>query len=81
MKALIITLGIIDVLVCIALVGLVVFQEGNSRGLGSIAGGAETFFGKSKARSIDETLKKLTSVLAITFGILSMVLYVLSGRV
>ena len=81
MTALIITLAILDVLVCIALVGLVIFQEGNSRGLGSIAGGAETFFGKSKARSIDEKLKKLTTILAITFGVLSAVLYLLTGRV
>ncbi len=81
MTALIITLAILDVLVCIALVGLVIFQEGNSRGLGSIAGGAETFFGKSKARSIDEKLKKLTTILAITFGVLSVVLYLLTGRV
>lgn len=81
MTALIIILAILDVLVCIALVGLVIFQEGNSRGLGSIAGGAETFFGKSKARSIDEKLKKLTSILAITFGVLSIILYLLTGRV
>lgn len=81
MTALIIILAILDVLVCIALVGFVIFQEGNSRGLGSIAGGAETFFGKSKARSIDEKLKKLTTILAITFGILSIILYLLTGRV
>ncbi|MDO5733618.1 MAG: preprotein translocase subunit SecG [Eubacteriales bacterium] len=81
MQTLIIVLAILDILVCISLVGLVVFQEGNSRGLGSIAGGAETFFGKSKARSIDEKLKRLTTALAITFGVLSMILYVLTGRV
>ncbi len=81
MKAIILILAILDILVCIGLVGLVIFQEGNSRGLGVIGGGAETFFGKSKARGIDEKLKQLTSILAITFGIISMVLYVLTGRV
>lgn len=73
-------LAILDILVCLALVFLVVFQEGNSRGLGSIAGGAETFFGKSKGRSIDQLLKKLTSVMAIVFAILSIVLYLITGR-
>lgn len=74
-------LAIIDIIVCAALVVLVVFQQGNSRGLGSIAGGAETFLGKSKGRSIDAKLKKLTSVLAIVFAILSILLYLLTNNV
>lgn len=80
MNALLIVLAIVDILVCAGLVVLVVFQEGNSRGLGSIAGGAETFLGKSKGRSIDALLKKLTSVLAIVFAVLSVAIYLLTGR-
>lgn len=80
MQSLIVILAVLDILVCIALVFLVVFQQGNSEGLGSIAGGAETFFGKGKSRSIDEKLKKLTTVLAIIFAILSITLYLLTGR-
>lgn len=79
MKALIIVLTVLLIIVSIGLVGLVIFQEGNSRGLGSIAGGAETFFGKSKARTIDATLKKLTSVLAVLFAVLAITLYLLLG--
>ncbi len=80
MQALIVILAILDILVCIALVLLVVFQEGNSQGLGSIAGGAETFLGKNKSRSIDDKLKTMTSYCAIAFAVLSVVLYLLTGR-
>lgn len=80
MQALIVILAILDILVCIALVLLVVFQEGNSQGLGSIAGGAETFLGKNKSRSIDDKLKTMTSYCAIAFAVLSVLLYLLTGR-
>ncbi|MCI6604004.1 MAG: preprotein translocase subunit SecG [Clostridiales bacterium] len=80
MQALIVILAILDILVCIALVLLVVFQQGNSQGLGSIAGGAETFLGKNKSRSIDDKLKTMTSYCAIAFAVLSVVLYLLTGR-
>lgn len=80
MKVFSVILAIIDILTCIALVGLVLFQEGQSRGLGAIAGGAETFFGKSKGRSIDSMLKKFTAVVAILFIIFTVVLYLLTGR-
>ena len=75
-----IILAVIDILVCIGLVLLVVFQEGHSKGLGIIGGGAETFFGKSKGRSIDVILKKLTSVAALVFAALTIVLYLMTGR-
>lgn len=80
MQAFIVILAVLDILVCAGLVILVVFQEGNARGLGSIGGSAETFLGKGKSRSIDEKLKSLTTVLAIAFAILSAVLYLLTGR-
>lgn len=75
-----IVLAVVDILVCIGLVMLVVFQEGNSQGLGAIGGGAETFFGKSKGRSIDALLKKLTTIIAIVFAILTVALYLLTSR-
>lgn len=80
MVAVAIILAVIDILVCIGLVLLVIFQEGNSKGLGIIGGGAETFFGKSKGRSIDAVLKKLTSAAALVFAALTIVLYLMTGR-
>ena len=80
MDGLTIIIAIVDLLVCIALVLLVIFQEGNTKGLGAISGGAETFFGKTKGRSIDSLLKKLTSVSAGVFAVLTIILYLLTGR-
>lgn len=75
-----IIIAIIDIIICIGLVLLVIFQEGSSKGLGIIGGGADTFFGKSKGRSIDALLKKLTTVAAVVFAVLTVVLYLMTGR-
>ena len=63
MHTLIIVLLIID---CIALVTVVLLQEGKSNGLsGAISGGAEQLFGKQKQRGVDLFLHRLTIILAI----------------
>lgn len=80
MKVLSIILAIVDIVTCIILVTLVLFQQGQSRGLGAIAGGAETFFGKTKGRSIDGLLKKFTTAIAIIFIIFTITLYLMTGR-
>lgn len=49
----------------------------NHRMSGSIAGGAETFFGKQKGKQMDALLNKLTTVVTIIFVILVLVLYVI----
>ena len=55
-------LGIVLLVAAIFLVVAVLMQNGKSRRLsGTIAGGAETFFGKEKGKAID---KKLTKKLA-----------------
>lgn len=68
-------LTIIHVVISVLLVGVVLMQHGKQQGLsGAIAGGAETFFGKNKGRTIDAMLKKFTAVLAVLFIISSLVL-------
>ena len=68
MHTLIIVLLIID---CIALVTVVLLQEGKSNGLsGAISGGAEQLFGKQKQRGVDLFLHRLTIILAILFFVL-----------
>lgn len=68
MHTLIIVLLIID---CIALVTVVLLQEGKSNGLsGVISGGAEQLFGKQKQRGVDLFLHRLTIILAILFFVL-----------
>ena len=69
-----ILIGAILVVTSIALVTIVLMQEGRSDGLsGAIAGGAETFFGKNKGRTMEEKLVKITKVLAVIFFVLSLI--------
>ncbi len=66
---------VLYVLICIALVTVVLFQESKSQGLaGSINGIAETYWGKNKGRSMEGTLEKGTKILAALFIVLSVVL-------
>ncbi len=75
MNGLIIAMLVVQIILALILVVVVLFQNGNQAGLsGSIAGGAETFFGKNKGRTLDAKLKKWTSVVAILFLISSIVL-------
>ena len=74
MEALRIILTIVFIIVCIALVAIVLLQEGKSAGLGAIAGGAETYWGKNKGRSMEGTLVKLTKYLVVAFIVIAAIL-------
>ena len=66
---------VLYVLICIALVAVVLFQESKAQGLsGSINGVAETYWGKNKGRSMEGALEKGTKLLAVLFIVLSVVL-------
>lgn len=66
---------ILYVLICVALVVIVLMQEGKSAGLsGAISGAADTYWGKNKGRSMEGTLVKLTKVLAALFIVISVIL-------
>ena len=68
-----IVLGIVLIVLSIALVALVLLQEGNSKGLsGAIAGGADTFFGKNKGRTMEAKLVKLTKIVGIGFFVIAL---------
>ena len=59
---------------CIALVVVVLMQEGKAAGLGAISGAAETYWGKNKGRSMEGMLVKVTKILAVGFILLAVVL-------
>ena len=76
-----IALTIVHIIFCISIIIIVLLQSGKQAGLsGSIAGGAETFFGKNKGRTIDAMLTKYTAVAAIGFLITSILLQVLINK-
>lgn len=65
--------GVVLIVLSIAIVALVLLQEGNSKGLsGAIAGGAETFFGKNKGRTMEAKLVKLTKIVGISFFVVAL---------
>ena len=72
MEVLQIILGVILGILSIAIVVLVLFQQGSRAGLnGAISGAAETFLSKNKARTADAFFKRLTAICAIVFFVLA----------
>ena len=74
MAALRIILTIVFIVVSLALLVVVLLQEGKSAGLGAISGAAETYWGKAKGKSMEGMLVKVTTGLAIAFIVLAAVL-------
>ena len=71
-------LTIVHVILGIILTVSVLMQSGKQAGLsGSIGGGAETFFGKNKSRTLDAMFARITTVVAILFLATSIVLSLL----
>ena len=69
---------IIQVLLCLALIAVVMLQSGKSAGLsGAIAGGADTFLSKNKAKSVDAKLAKMTKWVAMAFLLLTLALSII----
>jgi len=66
-------LTVVYVIICIGLIATVLLQSGKSAGLsGTIAGGAETIFGKKKG--IDDKLARYTEIFAIAFFVISIIM-------
>ena len=83
MKAAQIIFIILDILACIGLIVTVMMQESKSKGLGVLSGdsgSSDTFYGKTKGRTKEGILKKLTTGFAIALAVFTLVLYLLTGR-
>ncbi|RKJ41753.1 preprotein translocase subunit SecG [Acutalibacter sp. 1XD8-33] len=57
----------------IAIILVVLLQEGNQKNVGAVTGVADSFLSKSKARSVDAFLSRWTKVIAIGFFVLVIV--------
>ncbi|MCQ2504864.1 MAG: preprotein translocase subunit SecG [Saccharofermentans sp.] len=78
MSAIEIILAIVDILSGIVMIGLFLVQEGNDRGMGVVSGATNTmdsYYSKTKGRSLEERLKFATKVTAIVFACVSVLLY------
>ena len=70
--------GVTLILSSIGIIVVVIMQLGRQAGLsGAIAGGAETFFGKNKGRSIEAKLAKITKIVAAIFFVAALVASIL----
>ena len=69
--------GIILLLFSVAIIVVVLLQEGHQQNLGTITGGAETFLSKNKARSIDAFLSRWTKFIALGFFVLVIIINVI----
>ena len=68
-----IVIGVLLLLLSIFLIIVVLLQESHSAGLsGAISGGADTFFGKSKGRTMEQKLVKFTKIGSIIFFVFTL---------
>lgn len=68
-------LTILQLISGLAVTVVVLFQSGKRSGLsGAIAGGADTFMTKTKAKTWDARLAKMTKWFAIAFVVLTLIL-------
>ncbi len=66
------------ILFAIAIIAVVLLQEGHQKDLGTVTGGADTFFDKNRARSIDAFLARWTKIIAVGFFILVIAINIVS---
>ena len=71
-----IALTILQLLSALAVTVIVLFQSGKRSGLfGAIAGGADTFLSKGKAKTLDAKLAKATKWVGLAFVVLTLALH------
>ncbi len=71
-------LGALLIIASLVMIIVIILQEGNQQGLGVVSGGADTFFSKNKARSIDAMLSKATKWVAIGFVVVVLALNIIA---
>lgn len=78
MSPLALVFTILQLLSGLAVTVIVLMQSGKSSGLsGAIAGGAETFMSKGKAKTLDAKLAKATKWFGLAFVVLTLALVVI----
>ena len=68
-------LSIVLAIDCVALVIIILMQQGKSQGLGALAGAnTDTYWSQNKSRSAEGHLRKITKILAVIFIVIAVVL-------
>lgn len=72
-------LGGVLIVLALIIIAVILLQEGRRKGIsGVIAGGADTFLSKGKAKAVDAVLAKWTKYIAMIFMLLVVVCFALS---
>lgn len=72
--------GILILVMALFLVITILLQSSRDHRLsGTIAGGAETFFGKQKGKTMDGVLNKITIAVCIVFFVCVLLMYIFQG--
>lgn len=75
-----IALTIVQLLSGLVVTAIVLMQSGKSAGLsGAIAGAADTFLAKNKAKSLDSQLARITKWAGLLFVVITIVLNMLAA--
>lgn len=81
MDTLTIIIGVLLLVMALFLIVSILMQSGKSKKLsGTIAGGAETFFGKEKGQAINKRLSMITNVVAVIFVVLVLSLFLINAK-
>ena len=70
-------LTVVFLIISLILIVVVLLQEGKSAGLGVVSGGADTYWGKNKGRSMEGALEKFTKILVVLFFVIALVLNIM----
>ena len=79
MDVLMIVLGAILLVLAVALVALVLMQQGKDKKLsGAIAGGSDTFYGKNKTADKDKVMSLITGIISVVFVAIVIAMYLIA---
>ena len=71
-------IGAVLIVFSLVIIAIVLLQEGRQANLGAIAGAADSFMEKGKARTLDAALAKWTKYIAFSFFVLVFVAMLLA---
>ena len=74
-----IILGILVILISLIIIGIVILQQSQRRGVnGVISGGLDTFLSKNKTKTADAMLARWTKIFAVVFFVLAIIANVIA---
>ncbi len=79
MGALEIVFGIVLIVLAIAIIAIILLQEGHESNVGVISGAADSFMEKGRAKTFNAFLAKWTKWIAILFFVLVLVAMLISN--